>query len=157
MPSNRIEFDTSRGAPFIRRVLGTFFRRYRSRLKDAVDDGSKRGMEDAIDEWRREATDLAPLKTGDLRRGISGEVKKDGDTYVGEVTATAVTTRGGRRFDYAAYIQDVYPRKYGETFGNPTTAGTIPRFIDVPAEEHEREWIEQIGREIKAELRRRGL
>jgi hypothetical protein len=153
MPFNRVEFDTSRGAPFIRRVLGRFFSRYRARLDDAVDEGSKRGVHDAVDEWRREATDLAPLKTGDLRRGISGEVKKDGDKYVGEVTVTAV--KDG--FNYGAYFNDVYPRKNGERFKNPTTPGTIPRFIDKPAEENEREWAQQIEREIKAEIRRRGL
>ena len=157
MLSYRVVFDTSRGAPFIRRVLGRFFRGYRGRLENAVDDGGKRGVEDAVDEWRREATDLAPLKTGDLRRGISSDVKKAGDNYVGEVTATAVTTRGGSRFDYASYIHNVYPKKYGEQFRNPTTPGTIPRFIDKPAEDHEREWGKQIEREIKAELRRRGL
>ncbi|WP_052723761.1 HK97 gp10 family phage protein [Paenibacillus wulumuqiensis] len=157
MANNSIKFDLGRGAPFFRRVVGKFLRGYGRKLEDAVEDGSKRGMEDALDEWKRRATDLAPLKTGNLRRNITAETKKQGDQVVGELSVTAVTTRGRRRFDYATYIHDVYPTRHGESFKNPTTSGTIPRFIDKSGEQVEDKFRKDIEASIKSEIKRRGL
>jgi hypothetical protein len=157
MARNRIDFDATRGAGFIRRVISRFSRRYEDRLNDAIDDGARTGTHDVMDDWKRQATDLAPLKTGDLRRGIETDVTHNGKTWTGEITSTAVTMRGGRRFDYATYLHDTYPEKYGDTFKNPTTDGTIPRYLAVPAEENEAEWARMFEAEIKAAIKRRRL
>lgn len=154
MARNRIDFDATQGANFIRRIISRFSRRYESRLNDAIDDGARTGTHDVMDDWKRQATDLAPLKTGDLRRGIETDVAHNGKTWTGEISSTAITVRGGRRFDYATYIHDTFPEKYGESFKKPTTAGTIPRYLAVPAEENEAEWARMFEAEIKAALKR---
>lgn len=154
MARNRIDFDATQGANFIRRIISRFSRRYESRLNDAIDDGARAGTHDVMDDWKRQATDLAPLKTGDLRRGIETDVTHNGKTWTGEISSTAITVRGGRRFDYATYIHDTFPEKYGDSFKNPTTGGTIPRYLAVPAEENEAEWARMFEAEIKAALKR---
>lgn len=157
MAVNRLDFDATRGAPFIKRVIGRFFKGYGSRLENAVADGSKQGVQDVMDEWRRESTDIAPLKTGTLRRSISTGVTKQGGKWVGEISASAIEVKGKRKFDYATYLNDVYPKKHGDSFRNPTTPGTVPGFLDKPAEENEREWQRTIEAEIKAAIKRKGL
>jgi len=157
MASNRITVDLGGRASLGQRVLGTFFRGYQRRLEDAIDEGSRIGTGDVLDEWKREAVNLAPLDKGTLRRNIKTELVTHGDTVSGEISASVIETRNGRRFDYAAYLHDEYPLKHGETFKNPTTAGTIPRFIDKPLEEHGAEWAADIERGIKETLRRRGF
>lgn len=155
MSINRINFDVARGGGFLRRLVSRFSRRYEERLTNAIEDGAMTGTHDVMDDWKRQATDLAPLgKTGDLRRGIETDVKHNGKTWTGEITSTAVTMRGGRRFDYATYLHDTYPEKYGDTFKNPSTPGTIPRYLAVPAEENEAEWARIFEGEIKAALKR---
>lgn len=155
MASSRLDFDFGGGEGFIRRLIGRFFRSYRSRLNDALDEGTRTGVHDVMDAWKRESTDLAPLKTGDLRRSITTEVSQQNGKWSGEISASVITVRGGRRFDYASYLHDEYPQKYGDSFKHPTTPGTIPRYLEVPAEMNEAEWARLIEGEIKAALKRR--
>jgi hypothetical protein len=158
MASNRIDVDIGGRRSLGQRVLGTFFRGYNRRLEQAIDEGSKNGIYDVLDEWKRESVDLAPLKFGTLRRGIKAElISRGNETLTGQITATAVESNAGGRFDYAAYIHDVFPQKHGDSFKNPTTPGTIPRFIDVPLEENGAKWAAAIEREIQNTLRRRGF
>ncbi|MEW9697946.1 HK97 gp10 family phage protein [Paenibacillus sp. SI8] len=124
---------------------------------DAIANGAKRGMHDALDEWKRDATDLAPLDKGTLRRGITTGVSGDGLDITGEISAVAVETdKRGRRFNYAYYLHEVYPRKHGRSFKHPSTSGTIPEFIDTPAIYKSDKWLRDIENEIKDELKRKG-
>jgi hypothetical protein len=157
MASNRITVDLGGRASLGQRLIGTFFRGYQQRLEDAIDEGSRIGTGDVLDEWKREATDLAPMEYGTLRRNIKTEIDDRGETVTGTISASVIESRNGRRFDYAAYLHDVYPQKHGETFKDPTTAGTIPRFIDKPLEENAEKWAADIEREIQSTLRRRGF
>lgn len=157
MASNRITVDLGGRTSVGQRLIGTFFRGYQRRLEDAIDEGSRIGTGDVLDEWKREATDLAPMEFGTLRRNIKTEITDRGKTIDGNISASVIETRNGRRFDYAAYLHDDYPKQHGESFANPTTAGTIPRFIDKPLEDNAEKWAADIEREIQSTLRRRGF
>lgn len=129
---------------------------------EVVGQAAKRGLHDALDEWKADATDLAPLDKGKLRRGIDTDVNGGGRLNLsGEITAVAaeVAERGkwaGKRFNYAYYLHEVYPKKHGGRFKNPTTPGTIPEFIDKPAVYKGDDWVRGIENEIKDELKRKG-
>lgn len=118
---------------------------------DVIERGAKRGLHDAMDEWLREATDLAPLKTGTLRRGISTEVKSKNGELKGEIQALAVEEGKGGRFNYAYYIHEIK----GE-IANPTTPGTIAKFLDAPLKQNEKKWIREIEAAIEHELKKEG-
>lgn len=156
MAVNRLTIDTVRSAPWLRGLVSRFFRGYRDRLSEAITDGSREGLADVMDEWKRESTDIAPLEFGTLRRGITTRIAKDkakNEVY-GEITASAIEVHNGRRFDYAVYLNDDFP---GDSFENPTTPGTVPHYLDVPAKELGRKWSQMIEQAIKTEIRRRGL
>ncbi|WP_141500966.1 HK97 gp10 family phage protein [Paenibacillus luteus] len=157
MASNRITIDTGGRASLGQRLIGTFFRGYQRRFDDAVDEGAKNGTHDVLDEWKREATDLAPMEYGTLRRSIKTDVSGRGENVDGSISASVIESRNGRRFDYAAYLHDVYPQRHGDSFKNPTTSGTIPKFIDKPLEDNAERWAADIEREVQAALRRRGF
>lgn len=121
------------------------------KVPETVYTAAKRGMHDALDEWQREATDIAPLDKGTLRRGISTQIEGEGPDMVGEITAVAIEDSGRGRFNYAYYLHEVK----GE-IANPTTPGTEAKFLDIPAEKNEKKWVREIEAEIADELKRNG-
>lgn len=130
--------------------------RFINALDDAAEEiatGAKRGMHDALDDWKREATDIAPIDKGTLRRSITvGDINGSGLNLVGEITANATEkSRSGGRFNYAYYIheKDAGGRKL-------RTPGTEKKFLDVALERHEDEWVRNIESEIEHELKRKG-
>lgn len=128
---------------------------------EVVGRAVKRGLHDALDEWKRDSTDLAPLDKGTLRRGISTDVNGQGLDLSGEITAVAVEVaeRGkwaGQRFNYAYYLHEEFPKKHGRSFKDPSTPGTIPEFLDTPAVYKGDDWVRDIENEIKNELKRKG-
>lgn len=147
-----------------RRSLEIDLSRFISAMEAAPEvagEAAKTGLHDVLDDWRRESTDLAPLDKGTLRRGIDTHVDGEGINLDGEVTAAAVevASRGkwaGRRFNYAYWLHEVYPEKHGPAFKNPTTDGTIPEFLDKPADRNDEKWVRQIEAEIEGALRRKG-
>jgi hypothetical protein len=157
MASNRIEIDLNRPGSFVQNLLGTFFRGYGQRLSNAAGDGARRGLEDIMDEWKADAVDLAPLEHGTLRRGIHTDVDAESGKLTGAISATAVERSAGGTFDYAEYIHDIYPQVHGKTFKKPTTAGTIPEFLDKPMEENGERWKRELEAAIRDGLRRRGF
>lgn len=112
-------------------------------------------LQDIMDDWKREAINVAPLKTGTLRRSIHYRTRQGtkGVNVTGELTASAieVSPKWGR-FNYAYYIHEVK----GDSFKGRVT-GTIGRFLDVPAEQHEAEWMQRLEADIKAKIRGLGL
>ncbi|WP_127506927.1 HK97 gp10 family phage protein [Paenibacillus humicus] len=120
---------------------------------DTIAAGAKRGMHDALDDWKREAVDVAPIDKGTLRRSISvQEIEGAGANLTGGISANAVErTKGGRRFNYAYYIHEVK----GDEFSGKTP-GTVGRFLDVPAEKNGEKWMRGIEAEIADELKRKG-
>jgi len=125
-------------------------------LEDAVEtvaDAAKRGMHDALDEWKAESVDVAPIDKSTLRRSIHvGEISGDGANLTGEVVANAIESNKGRRFNYAYYLHEVAPGKGINT----RTPGTTLKFLDQPAEKHGDKWLREIEAEIESELKRKG-
>jgi hypothetical protein len=129
------------------------FKRFLETSKKVIANGAKRGMHDALDEWEIKAVDLAPLDKSTLRRGINTEIVGMGLNIVGEISSVAIEQSERRgRFNYAYYIHEVK----GE-INNPTTPGTIAKYIDKPLEDNDERWLAMIEREIERELRRRGM
>jgi hypothetical protein len=125
-----------------------------SRAGKTIGKGVKTGMHDVLDDWKREATDLAPLSEsgGTLRKSITTELSIGGDTFEGVITANATEkSKNYGRFNYAYYIHEI-----GGEIKNPTTPGTIDKFIDKPADENEDRWLKLVEQEIEKQLRRDG-
>jgi len=155
LTDNRLDIDLSGRSGSVRSVLNRFFRGFNRRFQDGLDAGARRGIDEVLDEWKAEATQLAPKKTGKLRRGIDTKIDRG---TVGNTMGGTVTVRAEKRgFDYAAYLHEVYPRKHGPRFKKPTTPGTIPRFIGEPFKRNRTRWEQAMEDELRAEMRRRGL
>lgn len=120
---------------------------------DTIGIGVKTGMQDVLDDWKREATDLAPLDKSTLRRSIFTELEVGkGLNVKGTITANATEkSKGYGRFNYAYYIHEI-----GGDIKNPTTPGTIDKFLDKPAEDNEDRWLELVENEIEEQLRKDG-
>ncbi len=122
------------------------------RLPDAAERGAKRALDDIKDDWLREARDVAPLDTGNLRRQLDGEVNGQTlDTLVVEMHGNATQKNGSGRFNYGYYIheQDAGGK-------NLRTPGTVKKFLDQPAEQNEKKWQEWLEEEIGDEFDREG-
>ncbi|WP_239613935.1 HK97 gp10 family phage protein [Cohnella mopanensis] len=141
MTSRGLDIDLSR------------FRRAIRAMPTALLAGAKRGMHDVLDDWEAEAFDVAPIDKSTLRQSINaGEIKRRrGMNLEGELSANAIETYSGGRFNYAYYIHE-------EDAGgkNLRTGGTEKQFLDVPLERNKHEWVRHIESEIHSELRRRG-
>lgn len=129
------------------------FRRDLNATVDAIGAGAKRGMHDALDDWLRESRDIAPLDKGTLRQNIHQDnVIQNGLNIEGGLVANAVeSSPGWPRFNYAYYLHEVK----GD-IKRPTTPGTVAKFLDEPAREHERRWVKMIENEINEEVKRKG-
>lgn len=123
-----------------------------------VDAGAvvRSSVQDIMDDWKRESIDLAPLDKGTLRRSINYRTSSKSATGVdvsGELRASAVESgTSSGRFDYAYYIHEVK----GDSFKG-RVSGTIGRFLDVPAEQNEKSWLQKIEKDIKSKARGRGF
>lgn len=125
-----------------------------SKAGNTIRKGVKVGMHDVLDDWKREATDLAPLSEsgGTLRKSITTELSIGGDTFEGVITANATEkSKNYGRFNYAYYIHEI-----GGEIKNPTTPGTIDKFIDKPADENDDRWLKLVEQEIEKQLRKDG-
>jgi hypothetical protein len=119
--------------------------------EEMIAKGAKRGLHDALDDWKRESTDVAPLDKGTLRRSISTEIDGKGLELTGEISANAIESGSKGRFNYAYYIHEVKGK-----IANPTTPGTLAKFLDVPAKKNEEKWLRMIENEIQDEVKRSG-
>ncbi|CAM3640493.1 hypothetical protein [Mesobacillus zeae] len=112
---------------------------------DAAGRGAKQALDDIKDDWVREARDIAPLDTGNLRRQIAGEV--EGQELNSKVIVTANAAQKG--FNYGYYIHE-------ENAGGKSlrTSGTVKKFLDESADEAKwQRWLEE---EIENELKKAG-
>ncbi|CAM2951617.1 HK97 gp10 family phage protein [Paenibacillus sediminis] len=119
---------------------------------DVIEEAAKRGMHDALDAWKRESVDIAPLDEGTLRRSITvGEIERNGNEFTGEITANAVVQSSKGRFNYAYYIHE--EDAGGKSLRAP---GTEKKFLDIPAQQNGKKWLADIENEIKSELKGMG-
>jgi hypothetical protein len=115
--------------------------------------GAQRAMGDVKDDWVREARDIAPLDTGNLRQQINGAVEPDGINSAVVVTANATARSGGGNFNYAYYIHEGQMAADGKRLRYP---GTVEQFLDESAESNKQRYMQMLENEIKEELRRGG-
>lgn len=118
---------------------------------EAAGRGARQAMDDIKDDWVRQARDIAPLDTGNLRRQIAGEVEGQELNSKVIVTANAVQSSTGKwkRFNYGYYIHE-------ENAGGKSlrTPGTVKKFLDESADEEKwQRWLEE---EIRNELDKAG-
>lgn len=116
--------------------------------EDAVKKGAKQGLDDVKDDWTREARDIAPLDSSNLRRQIDGEV----DGFVVTMTGNAVeNSKRYGRFNYGYWLHEKAPSST-----NLTTPGTKLKFFDESGNDRKDDWLKMIENEIKEELRKAG-
>ncbi len=121
------------------------------RSPEAAGRGANIAMDDIKDDWIREARDIAPLDTSNLRRQIDGEVEGAGLSSEVIVTANAQSKNNGRRFNYAYYIHEGHMADDGKKLRH---SGTVEKFLDESVDETKwRGWLED---EIKDALKREG-
>lgn len=115
--------------------------------------GAQKAMGDIKDDWVREARDIAPLKTTNLRQQINGVVEPDGINSEVVVTANASAQNGGGNFNYAYYIHEGHMAADGKRLRHP---GTVEQFLDESADSNKQRYLQMLENEIKEELRRGG-
>lgn len=120
------------------------------RSQTAAQRGATRAIKDIKNDWVREAVDVAPLDTGNLRRQISGKVEGAGLDQRVEIEANAMTSK---QFNYAYYIHEGHMADAGKKLRHP---GTVEEFLSEPADRRESEWEKMLEREIREELNRAG-
>ncbi|MGC4375802.1 HK97 gp10 family phage protein [Fictibacillus sp. Mic-4] len=112
---------------------------------EAAARGAKRGLHDALDDWVREARNIAPIDKGTLRRGITAEgVTGKGINLKAEINSTAIE----RGFNYAYYIHE-------EDAGGKNVNGE-KQYLDKSAQENQTKWQRWIEEEIVAALKNEG-
>lgn len=100
--------------------------------KVEVRQGAEEGMHDATDDLLRESRDLAPLKKGTLRKTSGKNVDVTPKSVVGEVSFNATEeTESGELVNYALITHEL-----GESYKNPTTPGTQPKYLEQPLMEN---------------------
>jgi hypothetical protein len=114
---------------------------------EAAARGAKRGLHDALDDWVREARDIAPVDSSNLQKQIKDQpIKGSGLNLEGTVSANATERWRVGTFNYAYYIHEVTEH---------AVTGD-PKFLDKPAQQNEQKWREWIEDEIKDELKKAG-
>ncbi|MGG2024219.1 HK97 gp10 family phage protein [Gottfriedia sp. S16(2024)] len=119
------------------------------RSPEAAGRGAKRGLHDALDDWKAQAVDIAPLDKGTLRRGIKAEgVKGNGLNMKAEISSTAIEESGSGRFNYAYYIHELN--------AGGANVRREKKYLDKSAEANKDKWMRWVEEEIQKELRREG-
>ena len=112
---------------------------------EAAGRGAKQAMDDIKDDWVKNAVDIAPLATSNLRKQIAGEV--EGKVLNSKVIVTANAAQKG--FNYGYYIHE-------EDAGGKSlkTPGTVKKFLDESVDEAKyHRWLEE---EIQDALKKAG-
>lgn len=105
-------------------------------------------MGEIKDDWVREARDIAPIDSSNLRKQISGEVDVDGLNSSVIVTGDAVNDVGGR-FNYGYYIHEM-----DAGGGTLQTPGTEKKFLDKSTDESR--WQALLEKRVLTALRKEG-
>jgi hypothetical protein len=120
------------------------------RSPEAAGRGATTAMRDIKDDWKREARNVAPLDTSNLRRQIDGKVDGAGLNSFVEIEANAMNSK---QFNYAYYIHEGGMAADGKSLRHP---GTVEEFLKQPAEQNEQRWADMLEREIREQLEREG-
>ncbi|WP_019241511.1 MULTISPECIES: hypothetical protein [Bacillus] len=124
--------------------------RFESALRqtpEAMSKGVRQAMDDIKDDWVKEARDLAPLKSRNLRDQISGDVEGNGSET--KVIVTANARQGG--FNYGYYIHEL------DAGGNQLRLkGAEKKFLDKAADNSEQKWQQWLDEEVEEALKKAG-
>lgn len=116
--------------------------------KVEVRQGAEEGMHDATDDLLRESRELAPLKKGTLRKTSGKNVDVTTKGVVGEVYFNATErSKSGDVVNYALITHEL-----GESFKNPTTPGTQPKYLEQPLMENAERYKELVADGIRKGL-----
>ncbi|MCY9532977.1 hypothetical protein M5X06_12925 [Paenibacillus alvei] len=116
--------------------------------KVEVQSGAATGLNDATDDLLRVSRDLAPLKKGTLRENSGKNVVVTSKGVVGEVYFSATEeTKSGEKINYALITHEL-----GESFKNPSTPGTQPKYLERPLKENADKYKQLVADAIRKEL-----
>lgn len=118
------------------------------RSPESAGKGAIGAMGEIKDDWVREARDIAPIDTANLRKQIHGEVDVDGLNSSVIVTGDA-TNDIGDRFNYGYYIHEL-----DAGGGTLQTPGTEKKFLDESADETR--WQKLLEKRVLGALRKDG-
>lgn len=119
--------------------------------KVEVRQGAEEGMHDATDDLLRESRDLAPLKGGTLRKTSGKDVDVTPKGVVGEVYFNATEEKkSGEVVNYALITHEL--GEVGESYKNPTTPGTQPKYLERPLMENAERYKKMIADGIRKGL-----
>ncbi|MMZ64444.1 hypothetical protein D1872_267790 [compost metagenome] len=113
------------------------------------------GVHDATDSLLDTSRDLAPKDGGTLRLTAGKDVQVNGDTVEGEVFYSATETdENGERVNYALITHELHSGDgfSGIAYKDPTTSGTIPKYLERPLKENAEEYRNIIADAIRKEL-----
>lgn len=115
--------------------------------KANVQDAAALGMHDATDELLRISREEAPLDKGTLRE-TSGKRVTVSPTGVNGEVYYSVNERGssGDRVNYALIVHEM------DTFKNPTTPGTKPKYLEDPLTQNASKYQRMIADAIRKGL-----
>ncbi|MFD1135582.1 HK97 gp10 family phage protein [Paenibacillus urinalis] len=135
------EFDISKLAELI------------EKSPEVAANAARIGLHDALDEWRAESVDIAPIDEATLRRSITvGDITEEGGlNMTGEISANATVQSKSGRFNYAYYIHE-----HDAGGKNLLTPGTEKKFLEIPGKKNERKWAADIEKEIRDGLDKAG-
>jgi hypothetical protein len=127
-------------------------------LPQAMDEGAKNGVREALKLMRDDAREVAPKDTGELRKGIRPDSIITGNlSRKGEVKGTLRSkARNDKGFDYAYFHAAAFPKR---TYDKPTTPGTSPYYLEkafIENTANQRKYLNVIEQEILRELRGAG-
>lgn len=121
------------------------------RTSPAAAAGAKAALRDIKDDWVKEARNIAPLDTSNLRKQIEGRVEDDMLGMRTIITANAKQNSGGKDFNYGYYIHEGHMAEDGKSLKR---SGTTEKFLDESADEEK--WLRMIEEEIADKLRKAG-
>lgn len=120
------------------------FERALKKSPEAIAEGSKLALDDIKNDWVRQAVDVAPVDSGNLRAEIYGEAENN----LVEVFANATDKND---FNYAYYIHEL-----DAGGAKLRTPGTVKKFLDDPAEKSLAKWQRWLEEEIEKSLKNTG-
>jgi len=109
-------------------------------------EAAKDGMHDAMDDLLLRSRNLAPLDKGTLRMTSWSEVSEKDGVVEGAVYYDATEDGKNGRVNYALITHEM------DTFKNPTTPGTQPKYLEQPFKENAERYRDEIAAAIRKEL-----
>lgn len=125
------------------------FLRLLHQTPEAMGEGVKSAMGDIKADWQKEARDIAPIDTGQLRQDINARV--DGSGIEQGITIESNSYKNG--FNYAYYIHEGHMAADGKQLRTP---GTVEDYLNRSADNRADKWVDLLEDAVARELRRKG-